>query len=108
MEHEILTLEREIGVLKQSDGRHEAQIKTLFQRVDNLDKLVETVHSLAKSTEVLAQNQGSIQKDVQGLKKDMDDIKTRPIKRWQMVLEKVIFTAIGILVGWGLKQLGIF
>lgn len=104
----MLTLEREIGALKQSDGKHEAQIKTLFQRVDNLDKLVETVHSLAKSTEVLAQNQGSIQKDVQGLKKDMDDIKTRPIKRWQMVLEKVVFTAIGILVGWGLKQLGIF
>lgn len=104
----MLTLEREIGALKQSDGKHEAQIKTLFQRVDSLDKLVETVHSLAKSTEVLAQNQGSIQKDVQGLKKDMADIKTRPIKRWQMVLEKVIFTAIGILVGWGLKQLGIF
>lgn len=104
----MLTLEREIGALKQSDGKHEAQIKTLFQRVDNLDKLVETVHSLAKSTEVLAQNQGSIQKDVQGLKKDMADIKTRPIKRWQMVLEKVVFTAIGILVGWGLKQLGIF
>lgn len=104
----MLTLEREIGALKQSDGKHEAQIKTLFQRVDSLDKLVDTVHSLAKSTEVLAQNQGSIQKDVQGLKKDMDDIKTRPIKRWQMVLEKVIFTAIGILVGWGLKQLGIF
>lgn len=104
----MLTLEREIGALKQSDGKHEAQIKTLFQRVDNLDKLVETVHSLAKSTEVLAQNQGSIQKDVQGLKKDMADIKTRPIKRWQMVVEKVVFTAIGILVGWGLKQLGIF
>lgn len=104
----MLTLEREIGALKQSDGKHEAQIKTLFQRVDNLDKLVETVHSLAKSTEVLAQNQGSIQKDVQGLKKDMADIKTRPIKRWQMVFEKVVFTAIGILVGWGLKQLGIF
>ena len=104
----MLTLEREIGALKQSDGKHEAQIKTLFQRVDNLDKLVETVHSLAKSTEVLAQNQGSIQKDVQGLKQDMADIKTRPIKRWQMVLEKVVFTAIGILVGWGLKQLGIF
>lgn len=108
MEHEILTLEREIGVLKQSDGKHEAQIKTLFERVGNLDKLVETVHSLAKSTEALATNQGSIQKDVQSLKKDMDDIKTRPIKRWQMVVEKVIFTAIGILVGWGLKQLGIF
>ncbi len=108
MEHEMLKIEREIGEIKETTGRHAAQIKTLFERVGNLDKLVETVHSIAKSTELLAQNQGTIQKDVQGLKRDMDDMKQRPIKRWQLVLEKIVFTAIGIVVGWLMKKVGIF
>lgn len=104
----MLRTEREIGELKKTAGEHSAQIKTLFKRVENLDKLVETVHSIAKATEVLATNQGAIQKDVQSLKQDMDDIKQKPVRRWRKVLEKVVFTAIGILVGWVLKQLGIF
>lgn len=108
MEHEMLTMEREIGALKQSDGKHEAQIKTIFQRLDSLDKLVDTVYSIAESTKILATNQGTIQKDVQGLKRDMDDMKQRPIKRWQLVLEKIVFTAIGIAVGWLMKKVGIF
>lgn len=108
MEHEMLKIEREIGEIKETTGRHAAQIKTLFERVGNLDKLVETVHSIAKSTELLAQNQGTIQKDVQGLRRDMDDIKARPIKRWRLVAEKIGLTAIGIVVGWALKQIGIF
>ena len=108
MEHEIIKIEREIGEIKETTGRHAAQIETLFKRVGTLDKLVDTVYSIAESTKILAQNQDIIQKDVQGLCRDINDIKTRPAKRWQTIAEKVVLTAVGIAVGWLLKQVGIF
>lgn len=104
----LIKIEEELGKMNGAIGEHKAQIKTLFERVNNLDKLVETVHSLAKSTEKLATNQGAIQLDVQSLRQDMDDIKSRPVKRWTKILSHVVFTALGILVGWVLKQFGIF
>lgn len=108
MEHEIIKIEREIADLKEAKGRFEASFKTVFERLGDLSKLVDTVYSIAQSTEILATNQGTIQKDVQGLKRDLDDIKTRPIKHWKSIAEKVVLTAVGILVGWLLKQFGIF
>lgn len=108
MEHEMLTMEREIGELKKTSGTHTAQIKTLFEDVRNLNDLVKTVQSLAQAVQMLAQNQGTIQMDIQGLKTDISDIKSRPIKQWKSIAEKVVLTAVGILVGWLLKQFGIF
>lgn len=104
----MLTIEREIGELKKTSGEHTAQIKTLFQDVRNLNDLVKTVQSLAQAMQMLARNQGTIQTDIQGLKTDISDLKARPIKRWQTIAEKVVLTAVGIAVGWLLKQVGIF
>lgn len=108
MEHEIIKIEREIADLKESKGRFEANFKTIFERLGDLSKLVDTVYSIAQSTEILATNQGTIQKDVQGLKRDLDDIKSRPVKRWGSIAKEIVLTATGILVGWLLKQFGIF
>ena len=39
---------------------------------------------------------------------DVEEIKNRPVKRWEDILQKILLTATGIFVGWLLKKFGIF
>jgi hypothetical protein len=38
---------------------------------------------------------------------DVDEIKSKPAKRWESIVEKAIFTVVGAFVAYVLAQLGI-
>ena len=103
----MLTIEREIAENKKHIGALQEQVKTLFARTEAQQKLLETVNTLAMSVQKIAIGQEQITKDVGGLKKDMDQIKDRPRKRWDGVVDKVIYTIIGAVVAWLLAKVGV-
>ena len=103
----ILALGREMAEIKAKQAAADEQHKTIFQRLDKQDKMIESVHKLATSVEKLAMKQDAMETKLGNLCSDVDEIKSKPVKRWEGIVEKVIFTVVGALVAYVLAQMGI-
>lgn len=76
-------------------ARQEEQIRGLARRMDNLEKLTESVNALALSVERLTSQQGRTETEVETLTEQVNDIKEKPAKRWDMIVAAVISALVG-------------
>ena len=76
-------------------ARQEEQIKGLARRMDNLEKLTESVNKLAISVERLTSQQATTEGQITTLTADMNEIRDRPAKNWQTVVAAVISALVG-------------
>lgn len=80
-------------------ARMEEQIKQLDRRMGNLEKLTETVSSLATSVKVLTESIKQTDDNVESLRKDVVEIHDKPAKRWDTVMKAIITAVIGLIIG---------
>lgn len=83
---------QEIG---QAIARQEEQIKGLARRMDNLEKLTESVNKLAISVERLTSQQQTTETRVETLTAEVTEIRDKPGKRWDTAVAAVISALIG-------------
>lgn len=76
-------------------ARQEEQIKGLDRRMDNLEKLTESVNKLAISVERLTAQQAATDTQIETLTGDVNEIKAKPAKRWDTVIAAIISALIG-------------
>ena len=76
-------------------ARQEEQIKGLARRMDNLEKLTESVNKLAISVERLTSQQATTETQISALTSDVNEIRDRPAKNWQAVVAAVISALVG-------------
>ena len=76
-------------------ARQEEQIKGLARRMDNLEKLTESVNTLAKSVERLTIQQKVNDTDIESLKGKVNELEEKPAKRWDTVVAAIISALIG-------------
>mgnify|MGYP003558130143 CR=1 FL=1 len=107
MEHEVIQLEREIADIKSTQAALEQQAKTLFNRIGQMEELVKSVQTLALSVRDLTNAQANTSSAVKTLRKDVDEIKSEPSKRWKAVTDKALMLVVGALIGYILKMLGL-
>ena len=86
---------QEIG---QALVRQEEQIKGLARRMDNLEKLTESVNKLAISVERLTAQQSVTDTQIETLTGDVNELKEKPGKRWDLVVTGVITAIIGAAI----------
>lgn len=102
-----MDLEQRVMEIEKTQAAAEEQHKTLFRRVENLEEEQKTMHAFAVSLEKLANAVGSTEKKVDGLCKDVEDMKAKPGKRWETLAMDVLKVIVGGLVGFLLVKLGI-
>ncbi len=98
-----MTEEERTILLTQHDGqikRHEARIREMERRQDDLDKLVTAMATVE-------QKQAGMDEDLKEIKKDVKTLTQRPGRRWDMVVEKALAALIGALVSFLLLRAGI-
>lgn len=100
-------LERRVNELEKTQAAAEEQHKTLFRRVANLEEEQKTMNAFAVSLEKLANAIGSTEKKVDGLCKDVDELKSKPGKRWEALAMDALKVVVGGLIGFLLVKLGI-
>ena len=76
-------------------ARQTEQIKALSDRMGNLEKLTESVQRLAISLEQLTARQSATETQVTNISEDIEEIKTKPAKRWDTVVAAIISALIG-------------
>lgn len=85
------------------DEEHKRQNKRttdLETKIKDISELTASVASLAKSVEQMAQAQ-----EKQG--KRLEALEQKPAKRWEFVVEKVIYILVAGLLGYALSQIGL-
>ena len=71
--------------------------KAANHRLENLEKLTESVYSLAQSVK-------SMQEDLKNIMARVAEIEKRPAKRWESLIAAIITAVIGGIVGYFLKR----
>lgn len=76
-------------------------------RIKKLETEHETLHSLATSVAVMAEQMKSINTKVGVLTDKVDEIEQKPAKRWETIVSCVITGFVGALLGFALSRLGL-
>ena len=92
--------ERRLTEIEALGKRNEGRIKKLEEEHDALNKL-------ATSVAVLAEKQDTMNDNVEKLAEKVDQIESKPGKKWESMEEKILMTIVGALVGFLLAQLGV-
>ena len=75
------------------------RINELEKRQDDLDELVSTV-------KVLAVREENVENDVKEIKSDVKSLTSKPGKRWDSLIDKIIITIAAAILGFILARLG--
>ena len=86
---------QEIG---QALVRQEERLTALANRMDKLEALTESVQKLALSVERLTNQQATTEKQIKTLTGDVGELKSKPAKRWELVVTGIITAAISAVV----------
>lgn len=96
--------EEQIQKILENQARMDEQIKTLFKNQQEIKDLTETVHKLATALEKQGMSLRSTEEKVSEVKNDVDEIKSKPAKRWDAIIAAVISGIVMFLLGhFGLK-----
>lgn len=87
--------------------RQEEQTKNITDRMNNIDTLTDSVHKMATSLEVLTSTQKSTEKKLDGLSKDVEEIKEKPAKNWENTVRTVFELVLAAVVTFVLVKMGI-
>lgn len=85
-------LSMQIGVMQQ-------EIKDIGRRLDNMEKLTDSIHDMAISITEMTGNMKSMKEHVERISSDVDELKTKPAKRWEAVVAALIAGIVGAFVG---------
>lgn len=88
----------ELQKILENQARMEEQIKTLFRQQADIKELTETVQKLAIALEKQGVALQSTERKIGEVKSDVDEIKSKPAKRWDAVIAALITGVIGFVL----------
>lgn len=92
--------ERRLTEVESRSKSNTLRLDTMEKRQKNLDDLVGTV-------KVLYEKEERVESDVSEIKNDVKEIKEKPGKRWDGLVDKIILTLAAAVIGFVLAKLGL-
>lgn len=88
--------------LTETEGRS----KSNTHRIDKLEKQQGEFVELVSSVKVLAEREQNVENDVKEIKSDVKSLTSKPGKRWDSLVDKIIVTVAAAVVGFILAKFG--
>ena len=92
----------------------EHRSKSNEHRLDKLEKDHEALHSMAASLEVMANEQKHQTKTIADVKADVgrldgkvEALESKPAKRWDAIVDKIIMLVVGAIISYLLVKVGL-
>ena len=76
-------------------------------RIKKLEESTATLHELATSVAVMANQLKTLNSNVVSMQVDVAELKNKPAKRWDAIVEKAIPAVLGALVVYALGRIGL-
>jgi seryl-tRNA synthetase len=92
--------EHRLTEVEQRSKSNSHRLDEVEQRQDNLDKLVASV-------EVLATKQENVENDVKEIKADVKTLTDKPGKRWDNIVDKLVWAVLAAVVAFFLAKIGL-
>ena len=96
---------RNIVELREFEAGTREQIRTIFNRLDKQDALIESLRELTANVSTLAEGQERIEKNVRAVRQDVDELKAKPLATYDKVRLTIITALVSGLVGYAIKFL---
>lgn len=87
--------------------QHTEQIKTLFNRTEQQQRMMDSLNDLTISVKEIALGLGQVKDDVGGLQTDVETLKQKPAKKWEDVTGKVLWAILAAVLGLILGKFGL-
>lgn len=84
----------------------EDRTKSNTKRIDDLEKKQEDLSAIVSSVKLVANEQEHIKTDLTEIKNDVKEMKDKPGKRWEEIVDKVIWAVIAAIGAFVLGYLG--
>lgn len=89
--------------LNETVVRISEQVSGIERRLDNLEKLTESVNKMALSLERLTTQQSATEEKITKVSDDVEEMKAKPAKRWDAVVASLIAGIVGAFIGFFIK-----
>lgn len=76
-------------------------------RIEKLEEESSVLHKLATSVAVMAEQLKSINTSMETVKTEVEEIKEKPGKRWDNLVDKILWAIAGALLAYALSQVGL-
>lgn len=95
--------DEQIKMLVEADQRS----KTNTHRLDKLEEQWEVLNKLAVSVEKMGINLATMDKTIQKLDAKVEEQEAKPGKRWEALVEKVVFLFVGAVAAYVFSRIGL-
>lgn len=85
----------------------EERAKSNSHRLDKLEESTEAINRLATSMEVMAEKQEQVADTVCKLDNKVTALEEKPAKRWDGLVDKIVWAIAAALIGFVLAQVGL-
>ena len=93
-------LTRNIVDLREFEAGTREQIRTIFNRLDKQDALIESMRQLTANVGTLAEGQERIEKNVKAMRQDVDELKAKPMATYEKVRLTIITALASGIIGY--------
>jgi uncharacterized protein YoxC len=84
----------------------EERAKSNSHRLDDVEKRQYKLDELVSAVNGLAIREKHVEDDVKEIKSDVKSLTNKPAQRWEGIVDKVIMTILGIVIGFIFTQIG--
>lgn len=77
------------------------------KEINRLSASIDMIHSLTASVDKLAINMDNTLQELKNQGARIANLESKPAKRWESIIEKIITTAVGILIGYLFSRFGL-
>ena len=85
----------------------EARSKSNCHRIDEMEKRQDNLDDLVSTVKVLADREERVEDDVKEIKGDVKSLKDKPAKRWETIVNNIIWAVVGAVIVYLLNQIGL-
>lgn len=92
--------EHRLTEVEERSKSNQRRIESMEKRQDNLEELTVVVKGLAIKEE-------NVEQTVTEIKQDVKELTNKPAKRWDGLVEKIIYSLVAAIVGFLLAKIGL-
>ncbi len=85
----------------------EERAKSNSHRLDEVEKRQANLEELTSTVKVLAVREESVEADVKEIKSDVKGLSEKPGKRWDNLVDKIVWAVAAALIAYGLSKIGL-
>lgn len=85
----------------------EARAKSNTKRIDELEKRQDDLDDLVTTVKVLATREENVESDVKEIKKDVKDLTGRSGKRWDDLIDKIVWAIAAAVLAFLAAKIGL-